>query len=158
MARILKVSTFMSRLMFTLAFVLLALPFAAQITLLEEGRVAIDRDDPQAAVRVLQRAVAETPINAEAHYLLGVAYGNLAQKANRFRQPSLARHTRDEFERAVQFDPNHLEARWALVQYYTRAPGYLGGSEQKARQQAEEISKRDASFGQRAFDFIAQKK
>jgi hypothetical protein len=37
-------------------------------------------------------------------------------------------------------------------------PGYLGGSEQKARQEAEEISKRDAALGKRAFDFIAQKK
>jgi tetratricopeptide (TPR) repeat protein len=147
----------MSRLMLTLALLLLTLPLAAQTALIEEGRAAIDRDDPQAAVQVLQRAVAETPNSAEAHYLLGVAYGNLAQKANRFRQPSLARHTRNEFERAVLIDPNHLEARWALVQYYRLAPGYLGGSEQKARQQAEEISKRDASFGQRAFDFIARK-
>jgi tetratricopeptide (TPR) repeat protein len=142
----------------TLAFLVLAAPLAAQTALVEEGRAAIDRNDPQAALPVLQRAVAQDPNNANAHYLLGVAYGNLAKKANVFRRTSLARHTRDELEHAVELDPNHLEARWGLVQYYALAPGYLGGSEQKARQQAEEIGKRDASFGKRALDFIAQKK
>jgi tetratricopeptide (TPR) repeat protein len=142
----------------TLASFLLAASLVAQTALVKEGRAAIDRNDPQAALSVLQRAVAQTPDNADAHYLLGVAYGKLAQKANAFRRPSLARHTRDEFERAVQLDPNHLDARWALVQYYELAPGYLGGSEQKARQQAEEISTRDAALGQRALDFLATRK
>jgi hypothetical protein len=127
-------------------------------TPVEEAQAAIDRSDPKAALTVLQRAEAQDPSNTRIHYLLGVAYGNLAQKTNAFRRVSLARHTRDEFERAVELDPNDLDARWALVQYYALAPGYLGGSEQKARQQAEEIGRRDASFGKRAFDFLAQKK
>jgi len=132
---------------------------AAQATTpVEEAQAAIDRNDPQAALNVLQRAEAQDPRNTRIHYLLGVAYGNLAQNASAFRRVSLARHTRDEFERAVELDPNDLDARWALVQYYALAPGYLGGSEQKARQQADEIGKRDASLGKRAFDFLAQKK
>jgi tetratricopeptide (TPR) repeat protein len=147
---------FMRRL--AVAFLMMAAPLAAQTSLVEEGRVAIDRNDPQDALPLLQRAVAQNPNNANAHYLLGVAYGNLAQKANMFRRTSLARHTRDEFERAVELDPRHLDARWGLVQYYALAPGYLGGSEQKARQEAKEISKRDAALGKRAFDFIGQKK
>jgi len=137
-----------------LALVLLA----AKQNLIEQGQAAIDRNDPQGALTALQRAAAEDPNNAKVHYRLGVAYGNLAQKAGAFHRMSLARHTRDEFERAVELDPNDLDARWALVQYYAMAPGYLGGSEEKARQQAEEISKRDASFGKRAFDFLARKR
>ena len=46
-----------------------------------------------------------------------------------FRQATLARHTRDEFERAVQLDPNHLEARYALVQFYILAPAIVGAIE-----------------------------
>ena len=141
-----------------LSFLLLAAPLVAQTTPVEEAQAAIDRNDPQAALTVLQRAVAQDPNNANIHYLLGVAYGNLAEKASAFRRVSFARHTRDEFEHAVELDPNHLEARWALVQYYELAPGYLGGSEQKAEQQAEEINKRDPSFGKRAFEFLARKK
>ena len=141
-----------------IVFLMLAAPLAAQTSLVEEGRAAIGRNDPRAALPLLQRAVAQDPNNANAHYLLGVAFGNLAQKANIFHRTSLARHTRDELERAAELDPNLLDARWGLVQYYALAPGYLGGSEQKARQEAEEISKRDAALGRRAFDFIAQKK
>jgi tetratricopeptide (TPR) repeat protein len=141
-----------------LALVLVAAPLAAQQSLVEQGQAAIDRNDPQGALPVLQRAAAEDPNSAKVHYLLGVAYGNLAQKASAFHRMSLARHTRDEFERSVALDPNDLDARWALVQYYALAPGYLGGNEEKARQQAEEISKRDASFGKRAFDFLARKR
>lgn len=136
---------------------LISMPLAAQ-NLVEEGQAALDRNDPQAALGLLQQAEAADPNNATIHYLLGVAFGNLAQKANAFRRMSLARHTRDEFERAVAIDPKDLDARWALVQYYALAPGYLGGSEQKAQQQAEEINKRDPSFGKRAYDFLAGRK
>src|ERR1700719_5225539 len=115
-----------------LALLVLAAPLVAQTTPAEEAQAAIDRNDPQTALTVLQRAVAQDPNNANVHYLLGVAYGNLAQKASAFRRGWLARQTRDEFEHAVELDPSNLDARWALVQYYTLAPGYLGGSEQKA--------------------------
>jgi hypothetical protein len=141
-----------------IALVLITAPLTAQQSLIEQGQAAIDRSDPQGALPVLQRAAAQDPSNAKVHYLLGVAYGKLAQKASAFHRMSLARHSRDEFERSVAVDPNDLDARWALVQYYKLAPGYLGGSEEKARQQAEEISKRDASFGKRASDFLAQKR
>ena len=134
--------------------VLIAAPLAAQTTLVEQGRAALDRKDPQAAMNLLQKAVAQTPQDAQAHYFLGVAYGTLAEKANVFRQAALARHTRDEFERAVRADPNHVDARFGLVQYYCVAPALLGGDERKALQQAEEIRKRDALTAHRAFAFI----
>ena len=140
-----------------LVLFLFALPLTAETALMERGRAALDRQDPQSALDVLQHAVAENPTSADAHYLLGIAYGNLAERASVFRQPVLARHARDEFERAVKLDPNHLDARWSLVQYYTLAPRYLGGGEEKAREQARQIGRRDASFGRRASDFIMKR-
>jgi len=133
---------------------LIALPVGAQTNLVEQGRAALDKNDLQAAVRLLESAVAQSPQNAEAHYQLGVAYGELAKKANVFQRFSLARHTRDEFERAVQLDPNYIDARFALVQYYMMAPAWLGGSEAKALEQAKEISDRDATTGHLALAFI----
>ncbi len=117
----------------------------------------VAQSDPQAALELAQKGVAENPRSARAHYQLGVAYGKLAQKASMFRQPSLARHTRGEFERAVQLDPNDLEARFALVQYYTIAPAFLGGSRQKALQQAEAIRERDAHAGHQALEFVTSR-
>jgi len=140
-----------------LAVFLIASPLIAQADQIGDGRASLDRKDPQAALTLLEKAVAESPRSAEAHYLLGVAYGRLAEKASIFRQPALARHTRDEFERAVRLDPNHLEARFALVQYYTVAPAFLGGSRQKALQQTEQIRERDASAGNQALAFVTSR-
>lgn len=115
------------------------------------GRIALKQNDGDRAVELLERAVERNDAVAEYHYWLGSAYGMQAQEANPFRQVSLAGKTREQFERAVQRDPNLVDARFALIDFYTIAPGFMGGSEAKAIQQAEEIRKRDPFNGHRAF-------
>jgi tetratricopeptide (TPR) repeat protein len=140
------------------AVALLAVSFAAalaaQTTLIDQGRAALARNDPETAAGLLEKAVAQNPNSAEAHYLLGSAYGTLAQRASIFKQPGLAKKTRQEFERAVQLNPNDLSARFGLLEYYMIAPGFMGGDQQKAIEQANEIKRRDSSDGHRAFAFI----
>lgn len=136
------------------AFVVFALSVAAQPALLDRARAALDHHDPDTAATLLEQAASRDPQNAEVHYLLGIAYGAQAEKASVFRQASLARKTRDEFERAVALDPNHLDARFSLVQYYVEAPAFLGGGEEKARDQANAIAARNPGYGHRAFAFI----
>jgi len=131
----------------------IALPLAAQTTL-DQGRALFEKRDFEHAAEVLEKAVAATPKNAEAHYLLGAAYGELAMKANVFSQFSLASKTKDQFEEAVKLDPNFIDARWGLMQFYTMAPPIAGGSEAKALEQAAEIKKRDALRGHNAFAMI----
>src|SRR5581483_10765115 len=111
--------------------------------LVDEGQAALDHDDLSAAIDVLQKAVVATPNDAQAHYLLGVAYGKLAMRSNVLRQATLAHRTRDEFEKAVALDPDHVRAHFCLVQYYTLAPNFMGGSIDVAREHAAEIAKRD---------------
>jgi Tfp pilus assembly protein PilF len=126
----------------------------AQTTLIDQGRAALNKNDAERAAELLEKAVAATPNNAEAHFFLGEAYGSMAQKASLFKQPGLAMKTRDEFERAVQLDPNLLDARMGLIDFYLLAPGFMGGDEQKAFAQAAEIRKRDPVMGHRAFGRI----
>jgi len=122
---------------------------ADALTLL--AKIALVQNDDAAAQQFGEKAVALKPGSAQAHLVLGQAYGSQAQKASIFKQASLAGKTRDEFERSVQLDPNLIEGRLALIDYYTMAPGFMGGSEEKALQQAGEIKKRDAFQGHRAF-------
>jgi Tfp pilus assembly protein PilF len=129
---------------------------SAQTSLIDQGRAALLRNDAETAVNLLEKAVAQSPNNAEAHDLLGNAYGTLAEHASIFKMPGLARKAHAEFERAVQLDPNYLDARFALIEFYMLAPGFLGGSEEKAIAQANEIKKRDAIDGHRAFGLIYQ--
>jgi tetratricopeptide (TPR) repeat protein len=133
---------------------LIALPLLAQNSFLDQGRAAMNRNDAEGAAALFEKAVAQNPKSAEAHYRLGSAYGSMAQKASLFSQASLASKTRDEFEKAVALDPNHLDAREGLVQFYTIAPGFMGGSYDKAFAQTAEIRKRDALMGHRTAAFI----
>lgn len=132
----------------------LALPLTAQAPPIERGRALLRRDDPDHAAVLFREAIAQAPDSAEAHYWLGVAYGRQARKANVIRQVRLAMKTREEFERAVELDPNDLQARFALVEFYTLAPMVFGGGDRKAFQQATEIAARDPAMGHEALAFI----
>src|SRR5205085_11543518 len=47
-------------------------------------------------------------------------------------------------------DPNLIDARFSLIEFYLQAPGIMGGSETKAIEQANEIKRRDPLAGHRA--------
>lgn len=115
------------------------------------GRAALDRDENQKAADLFEKAVALDPKNAEYHYLLGAAYGDLAQNANVLKQASLAKKTRVAFEKAVQLDPAHMPARFGLISFYMIAPGFIGGGEAKALAQAADVKRRNALDGHRAY-------
>lgn len=111
------------------------------------GRIYyVERKLDQAA-SWFEKAAQIEPRNALAHHWMGVAYGRQAVGANKFRQAILARRTKAAFERAIALDPDLLESRQYLLQYYLIAPGIVGGSMEKAREQAAEISKRDVVRG-----------
>src|ERR1043166_6384165 len=134
--------------MFVLVF-LASIPLFAQNpndpeALKNAGVAAMTQGDADKAAGLFEKAVQLRPNVAEYHYLLGQAYGDQAQNASLFSKASLAGKCRDEFLKAVELDPNNINARFALIDYFTIAPSMMGGSEEKALQQAAEIRKRDA--------------
>jgi Tfp pilus assembly protein PilF len=135
-----------------LALALFAVPvFAAGgAELAAAARAASDRGDYEKAEELYAKAIAAEPKNAQYHYLLGGVLGTEAQKASMFSMAGLAKKANEEFLKAVELDPNFIDARFALIDYYTMAPGFLGGSEEEAQKQVVEIRKRDALNGHRA--------
>jgi tetratricopeptide (TPR) repeat protein len=119
--------------------------------LMLSGKQALRRGDAEKAAEIFEQVATSAPKHADAQYWLGSSYGTLAQKASLFKQASLAKKTKNAFERAVQLDPNHVEARFGLLDYYSIAPGIMGGDMEKAFAQAAEIRKRDALAGHRAY-------
>ena len=136
------------------ALLLVALPLSAQTPLIDQGRALFEKRDYDHAVEVLEKAVAATPKIADAHFLLGAAYGQQAMTASLFSKMSLATKSKEQMEEAVKLDPNHLDARMGLVQFYTMAPSMAGGSDEKALEQATEIKKRDPFRGVSALGFV----
>ena len=111
------------------------------------GRIAMEERKNERAADYFEAATKLDPKNSTYFLWLGRAYGREAQQANVLRQPGLAKKTKGAWERAIDLDPDNLDARSDLIQYYTQAPGFLGGSTSKAIEQAEEIRKRNALRG-----------
>jgi tetratricopeptide (TPR) repeat protein len=111
------------------------------------GRIAMEERKNDRAADYFEAATKLDPKNTTYFLWLGRAYGREAQQANVLRQPGLAKRTRSAWERAIELDPDNLDARSDLIQYYVQAPGFMGGSTTKALEQAEEIRKRNALRG-----------
>src|SRR5262245_2518551 len=120
------------------------------------GRLFLSEGNADRAVEWIEKSAALESNRAETHLWLGRAYGAKAMAASVLAQPSLAGKVRREFERASALDPEGLEARFGLIEFYLRAPGILGGSVEKARAQAAEVGRRDPMQGHRAAGRVAE--
>jgi Tfp pilus assembly protein PilF len=120
--------------------------------LFASGRAALQKGDFETAADLLEQAVKLRPNDSNYHLTLASAYGRQASNTkNPFKLASLAKKAKAGLERAVQLDPNNLNARFGLMEFYDAAPGLMGGSSEKAAEQANEIKKRDSLAGHRAF-------
>jgi tetratricopeptide (TPR) repeat protein len=111
------------------------------------GRIALEERKNERAADYFETATKLDPRSTTYFLWLGRAYGREAQQANVLRQPGLAKRTKSAWERAIELDPDNLDARSDLIQYYVQAPGFLGGSTAKAIEQAEAIRERNALRG-----------
>ncbi len=118
-------------------------PAMAREPAVEAVRVALQKPGAEVAVAAAERAVAAHPKDADAWYYAGQSYGKMAIQASMLSKPGWAGKTRDAFQKAAQLDPDHLGAREGLVQFYTVAPGFLGGGKDKAAAEITAFAKRN---------------
>lgn len=120
-----------------------------------EGLRALRANEPARAVERFERAIALNDRVGEYQLRLGLALGQQAFSANPVRQALIARRVKQAFERAVELDPSLVEAREGLLFFYAFAPGVMGGSPEKAREQQRELLRRDPMRGQMATATLA---
>jgi tetratricopeptide (TPR) repeat protein len=111
------------------------------------GRIYAAEDRAGDSQKWFERAVDANDKSALHHLWLGNAVGTQAQTANKLKQPFMAKRIKAEFEKAVALDPTLIDARHGLIQFYSQAPGFMGGSMDKAKDQAREIGKLNAWYG-----------
>lgn len=110
-------------------------------------RLLLRQGKADAAIDIAKAAVGLAPQDPQVHYWLGNAYGMRLGQVGMLSKLAIAPRLRDAFERAVQLDPDLVDARSSLVQFYLQAPAAIGGGLDEARRQAAEIAKRDPARG-----------
>jgi tetratricopeptide (TPR) repeat protein len=105
-----------------------------------------------------ERAVTLDPNNSRYHLWLGRVYGEKADKANFMTAAGLAKKVHAEFEAAVQLNPNNVDARTDLAEFYLEAPGIVGGGRDKAEAQAQTLATIDPVKAHWVSARIAEKK
>jgi tetratricopeptide (TPR) repeat protein len=103
-----------------------------RLGLIELRRDYRNEDD---AVDQMERATELAPQNADYQYGYGAALGMKAQNSGILKQAFLAPKVKKAFLRAVELNPNLVQARIGLAQYYVRAPSIMGGNEEKGWQE-----------------------
>ena len=124
------------------------------------GWLAFRRDDPDAAIVHLEKAVQLAPTHSESYRALGDAYGRAAQKKGIFGGLGLGKKCLAAYEKSVALDPANVDARSSLFEFYRQAPGFAGGSPEKAAAQLAAVRQLDPWRGRMLASslFISRKK
>lgn len=115
------------------------------------GQVYLARSEQDKAVAAAEKATVLDATKSDYFLQLGNAYGLAATKAGLFAKVGFAKKCKEAYDRAVELDPNSINARWSVMEYCRQAPGFLGGGMDGAYAQAAEIKKLDARRGRAAF-------
>lgn len=79
------------------------------------------------------------PKEANYYFKYGGVLGMKAKESNKFVALGMISEIKASFEKAILLNPNHIEARWALIELYLQLPGIVGGSESKAQKYSNEL-------------------
>ena len=81
------------------------------------------------------------PSEANYYFKYGGVLGMKAKESNKFAALGMIGEVKESLEKAIELNPKHIEARWALVMIYIQLPGFVGGSETKAIKYSNELLK-----------------
>jgi tetratricopeptide (TPR) repeat protein len=121
-------------------------------------RAYFSMGDWDRGISACEKAVELAPNNSRYHMWLGRIYGEKADGVIFFKAASLAGKVRNEFETAVRLDPNNVDARSDLGEFYLEAPGIVGGGRDKAEAQAQALATLDPAKAHYLNGRLAEKK
>lgn len=113
------------------------------------GRVAYEEKEYDDAADLIKEAIDANDKVADYYHWLGNAYRNKALTSNPFVGAMLAPKIRKAWESAAELDVRNVDVRVSLVGYYTQAPGFMGGSIDKAKEAANQLIKLNPTIGRR---------
>lgn len=94
--------------------------------------------------------------NANYHYKYGGVMGMKALEVNKLKALTMIGDIKKAFKTSAKLDRNHIDVRWALVEFYIQLPGIIGGSEKTAIAYANELENISKVDGYLAKGYIAE--
>jgi tetratricopeptide (TPR) repeat protein len=120
------------------------------------GDLAGYAKDWDTALEYFGALVEQDEYNANYQFKYGGVLGMKALSVNKLRAAFYISDIKEHFELAATLDPSHIEARWALVEFYIQLPSIIGGSEEKAIFYANELAVISPVDGYLANGYIAE--
>ena len=105
------------------------------------GDIAGHQKSWDKAIVYYQKLKQLKPSEANYYFKYGGVLGMKAKESNKFAALGMIGEVKESFEKAIELNPKHIEARWALVTIYIKLPGFVGGSESKAIKYSNELLK-----------------
>ncbi len=96
------------------------------------------------------------PQSANFQYKYGGALAMVAKESYKLKAVTMIDEIESSFLKAIQIDPKHIDARWALVELYLQLPAIIGGSETKSNRYANELLRLSTVDGYLAKGHIAE--
>lgn len=103
------------------------------------GLIALRKNEYNDAIDYLDDAVDADASNSRYYLMLGNAYGLKARDGGMLVAAFAAPKAKSNWEKALELQPDYLQAQQSLFQYYLQAPGIVGGGDDKAKKMALEI-------------------
>ena len=127
------------------AFVLLILAFgqagAGETALEVEARKLLEAGDAEGVVSMIEKRSPESERGPDLWFVLAQAYHELLDEAGLLKKKGLANKMKAALETALEIDPEHVDARRELADFYYYAPWIVGGSKDEAEKQLEILGK-----------------
>jgi len=111
------------------------------------GRLEMKNGNLDEAEELIKEALDMKPNNSNYHYWFASISGIQAGNASIFSAPGYASDSKEHFIKAVELDPNNVQALSGLVSFYTQAPSIVGGSIDKARELSAKLTELDNKEG-----------
>ncbi len=122
------------------------------------ARILLKKQENDRAVGFAERAAKIDATNAEYHLWLARTYLAKAMESGVINSFRYARKGKAEYEKAVELDPQNLEARFELFMFLVIAPGFVGGDLKKAEKEASVIENMSDLYGNYTRAALCEKK